>query len=333
MRSLVGFPSGGDETLAGFEKALDGQRSAGWASVTKRLLGSGPVRSQRLFVWIFLPPILLYFGLFSVYPIFSALFISLHRWSLTIPERPFIGLANYTWVLQEPIFVIALKNTAYFAVAYIVLCVAIGLVLGTMIYGFKEPYKSIMQTVCFIPVMTSMVVAAQVFELMYAPGYGILNYLLKFIGLGPYMFTRSTAQVMPSIIAMSVWKSVGYYMVLFIAGLTTIPRSLYEAAWIDGASRLRTFRHITMPLLTPTTLFSLVTGSIGAFQVFGQVYVMTRPRGGPGKSSYVLLLYLFDQGFKYFEMGKASAIAFLMFGVILAVTLFQMRVVRRQFEY
>lgn len=319
--------------MAGFEETLPKRRAISWSSLTRGLLGSGPVRSQRLFVWIFLPLILLYFGLFAVYPIFSAFFISLHRWSLTIPERPFIGLNNYTWVLREPVFLIALKNTAYYAVSYIVLCVIIGLALGTMIYGFREPYKSIMQTVCFIPVMTSMIVVAQVFELMYAPGYGILNYLAKFVGLGPFMFTRSTAQVMPSIIVMGVWKAVGYYMVLFIAGLTTIPRSLYEAAWIDGASRFQAFRRITLPLLTPTTLFSLVTGSISAFQVFAQVYVMTRPRGGPGKSSYVLLLYLFDQGFQYFEMGKASAIAFLMFAVILAVTLFQMRVVRRQFEY
>jgi len=286
-----------------------------------------------VFVWLCLPPILLYFAFFALYPIFSAFFISLHRWSLTIPERPFIGLDNYTWVLKEPVFLIALKNTAYYAAAYIVLCVAIGLALGTMIYGFREPHKSIMQTIFFVPVMTSMIVVAQVFELMYAPGYGILNYLLKSVGLGPYMFTRSTTQVMPSIIAMGVWKSVGYYMVLFIAGLTTIPRSLYEAAWIDGASRWQAFRRITLPLLTPTMLFSLVTGSISAFQVFSQVYVMTQPRGGPGKSSYVLLLYLFDQGFQYFEMGKASAIAFLMFAVILAVTLFQMRVIRRQFEY
>ena len=321
-----------DKTLMGVEAART-RRSVGWRFLSRRLLGSGVTRSQMAFIWIFLPPILLYFAFFAVYPIFSALYISLHRWSLLNADHPFIGLGNYIWVLQDSVFLIALKNTLYFAVAYIGLCVGIGLALGTLVYGFKEPFKSIMQTVYFLPVMTSMVVVAQVWELMYMPGYGILNYFLKFFDLGPFMWTRSTTQVMPAIIIMSVWKSVGYYMVLFIAGLTTIPRSLYEAAWIDGASRWQTFRRITLPLLTPTTLFCLVTGSIGAFQVFTQVYVMTSPRGGPGKSSYVLLLYLFEQGFQYFEMGKASAIAFIVFVLILLITLFQMRVLREQFQY
>jgi ABC-type sugar transport system permease subunit len=138
---------------------------------------------------------------------------------------------------------------------------------------------------------------------------------------------------MPAIILMSTWKNLGYFAILFIAGLTTIPRALYEAAWIDGASRWQAFRLVSLPLLRPTTLFCLVTGSIGAFQVFTQVYVMTRPPGGPGKSSYVLLLYLFDHGFEYFEMGVASAVAFIMFAFILAVTLVQMRVLREQFQY
>ena len=314
-------------------EAIVRPRSKGWSSLAGRLLGRGPTRSQRLFVWFCLPPILLYFALFSVYPIFSALYISLHRWSLVNPKRPFIGLDNYVTALRSPLFLIALKNTLYFAVAYIALCVLIGLTLGIFLFGFREPYKGTLQTVFFIPVMTSMVVVAQVWELIYMPGYGILNYLLKFIDLGPFMWTRSTTQVMPSLIIMSVWKSVGYYMVLFLAGLTTIPRTLYEAAWIDGASRWQSFRRITLPLLTPTTLFCLVTGSIGAFQMFTQVYTMTSPRGGPGKSSYVLLLYVYEQGFQYFEMGKASAMAFIMFGLILLITLFQMRVLRQRFQY
>lgn len=319
--------------MAGSEETLPKRRPIGWSSLARSLLGSGPTRSQRLFAWLCISPILLYFALFSVYPIFSALYISLHRWSLVNPSRPFIGLENYLTVLRDPVFLISLKNTVYFSVAYIALCVLIGLALGTLLFGLRDPFKTILQTVFFIPVMTSMVVVAQVWELIYAPGYGILNYLLKFIGLGPYLFTRSTTQVMPSIVVMSVWKAVGYYMVLFLAGLTTIPRSLYEAAWIDGASRWQAFRRVTLPLLTPTILFSLVTGSIGAFQVFTQVYSMTNPRGGPGKASYVMLLYVYDHGFQYFEMGRASAMAFVMFGFILLVTLFQMRVLRERFQY
>jgi ABC-type sugar transport system permease subunit len=274
-------------------------------------------------------PILLYFGLFSFYPILSAFYISLHRWSLVDRNRPFVGVDNYVWVFRDPIFAVSLKNTLYYAVAYVVLCVSIGLILGTLVYGFKEPLKSIVQTICFIPVMTSVVIAAQLWEFMYAPGYGILNYLLSFIGLGPFMWARSSTQVIPAIVIMSLWKNVGYYMILFIAGLTTIPPSLYEAAWIDGASRWQAFWQVTLPLLMPTTLFSLVTGSIGAFQVFAAAVLLR----APGKSGYVMLQYLYHQGFSFFEMGRASAIAFVMFSFILLVTLFQMRLLRPQFQY
>lgn len=299
------------------------------------LLGTGPVRSQLIFGWVCLVPILAYYAFFAVYPIFSAFWVSLHRWSLTVPRRPFVGVDNYVWVLNDGTFWISLTNTLYYAVAFVTASILIGLALGTLIWGFKEPYKSILQTIVFFPVMTSMVVAAQVWELMYDPGYGILNHLLRAVGLSTHMWLRSPNEVMPSIIIMSVWKHVGYYAVLFIAGLTTIPQELYEVAWIDGASRWQTFWHIVLPLLAPTTVFCLVTGSIGAFQVFTQVYASTSAVGigGPGKASYVLLLYLYDHGFKYFEMGRASAIAFVLFGLVLVVTLIQMRLMRERFQY
>ncbi|MBI2938913.1 MAG: sugar ABC transporter permease [Chloroflexi bacterium] len=312
-------------------KAAHAPPLQGSRSRLSQLVGSGPTRSQTIFGWIWLTPILLYFAYFSYYPIFSALSMSFHRWSLTIPERPFIGLGNYVWVFNDPTFWISLTNTLYFAAVYVAACLVLGLVLGTLIFSFREPFKSIMQTVVFLPVMTSMVVAAQVWDLMYMPGYGILNYLLGFVGLGPYMWLQSPQTVMPAIIILSVWKGLGYFVVLFIAGLTTIPYHLYEAASIDGASPFQAFWRISLPLLTPTTLFCLVTGSIGAFQVFTQVYATTR--GGPGKASHVLLLYLYDHGFRFFEMGRASAIAFILFGLVLIVTLIQLRLLRSQFQY
>ena len=316
------------ETVVRSEAILERRQA-----LARTLFGSGPIRSQMIFVWICVPPIVLYFAAFYLYPIFSALRISVQRYSLMVPEHPFIGFQNYLWAFRDPVFWIAFKNTLYFAVFYVVLSVSIGLALGVLVYGFKQPFKSIMQTTCFIPVMTSMVVASQVWELMYMPGYGILNYALKFIGVGPFLWTASTTQVMPSIIAMSVWKATGYYMVLFIAGLTGVPRPLYEAAWIDGASRWQTFWRVSLPLLVPTVLFSLVTGSIGAFQVFTQVWVMTNPPGGPGKSSYVLLLQVYDRGFRYYELGKASAICFILFVMVFLVTLVQSNLLKEQFEY
>lgn len=321
-----------DKTTIGVEDAQV-HSSPQQHSILSRLLGTGINRSQTIFVWICLAPILAYFAVFAIYPILATFYMSLHRWSLINPERPYIGLENYYWMLDDPVFVIALKNTILFAVVYLTMCVIIGLVLALLLFNMREPFRSIMQTTLFLPVIVSMIVVAHVWELMYAPGYGILNYFLNFVGLGPFLWTRSTSQVMPSIIMMSVWKGLGYFVVLFVAGLTTIPRSLYEAAWIDGASRWQTLRWITLPLLTPITLFILVIGSIDAFQVFTQVYILTDPPGGPGKSSYTLLIYLFDHGFQNFEMGRASAIAIIMFLLIFMITLFQRRVMRQQFEY
>jgi multiple sugar transport system permease protein len=311
--------------------AVGAARESAARSFLRWLHLTGPIRSQTLFGWASLLPILLYFCFFSIYPIISALYISLHRWSLVAPNKPFIGLGNYLYVVNDPTFRIALNNTLYFAVTFVTLSVVIGLVLGTVIFGLREPYKSLMQTTAFLPVMTSVVVTAQVWELIYEPSYGILNYALRLVGLGPYLWLRSSTEVLPAIIVMTVWKSLGYYIVLFIAGLTTIPQEMYEAASIDGASKLQAFRNISLPLLMPTILFCVVTGSIGAFQVFAQVYATTR--GGPGKSSQVLLLYLYEHGFVYFEMGRASAVAFILFALVLVITLVQMRYLRERFQY
>jgi ABC-type sugar transport system permease subunit len=188
-----------------------------------------------------------------------------------------------------------------------------------------------MRGVIFMPVVTSMVAVSLMFVWLYQPMYGVLNYVLEFVGLGPYDFLNSPTQVMPSIVAMSVWKSVGYTMVLFLAGLTTIPSELYEAARVDGASGLQSFIHITIPLLKPTTLFALVTGMIGGFQVFTQIYVMTG--GGPGTASRTLVMHIYETGFKFFEMGRASALAFLLFALVLVITILQLKYLRADFEY
>ena len=161
--------------------------------------------------------------------------------------------------------------------------------------------------------------------------FGILNYFLGFLGLGPFDWLSSPTQALPSIILMSVWKAVGYTMVIFLAGLTTIPREYYEAAQVDGASGWQLFRGITLPLLKPTTLFVIVTGMIGGFQVFTQVFVMTR--GGPGTATRVLVMHIYDAGFRYFEMGEASALAFIQFAIIFIITFLQVRYFREEFEY
>ncbi len=176
-----------------------------------------------------------------------------------------------------------------------------------------------------------MVAVALMFTWLYEPRTGVLNYLLSFINVGPFLWLRSTTMVMPALIATAVWRSVGYSMVIFTAGLLSIPVVLYDASSVDGAGRWLTFRHVTLPLLKPTMLFMFVTTTINGFQVFVEPWLMSG--GGPGTASRVLMLEVFDQGFRFFQMGTASALAVYLFLIISIVAFFQMRYLRDSFEF
>lgn len=288
-------------------------------------------KKQNYFIIAGLLPIIIYFAIFSIYPILSAFFISLHKWNLLDKTRPFLGLDNYMWAIHDPIFWISMKNTLYFAFFYVVVGTVLGLLLAVFVNNLRKPFIPLMRGVIFTPVVTSMVAVSLIFVWLYQPMFGVLNYILSFVGLGPYDWLNSPTQVIPSIIIMSVWKSVGYTMVIFIAGLTTIPREFKEAADVDGATPLWSFFHITLPLLRPTTLFVMVTGMIQAFQVFTQIYVMTQ--GGPGTASRTMVMHIYEVGFDFFEMGRASALTFFLFAVIMMATLLMLKNFKANFEY
>lgn len=301
-------------------------------SLGSKRLHLSPGRAKQVqFIVLGLAPVLIYFFVFSIYPVFSAFYISLHRWGLLDLKRPFVGWDNYVWAFNDPVFWISIRNTFYYALYYVLWGSILGLVLALFVNSLREPFVTMMRGIVFMPVVTSMVAVSLMFVWLYQPMYGVLNYVLGLVGLGPYQFLNSSSQVMPSIVAMSVWKTVGYTMVLFLAGLTTIPSEYYEAAKVDGASGLRSFIHITLPLLKPTTLFVLVTGMIGGFQVFTQIYVMTG--GGPGTASRTLVMHIYETGFKFFEMGRASALAFVLFALVLVITIIQLKYFKADFEY
>ncbi len=299
----------------------------------KRGLASlSTTKAKRMtFIWGSLTPIMAYFIIFSVIPILSSFYFSLHKWPLLGRERPFVGLGNYIDVIQDPRFWISLKNTIYFAVAYMLFVIVIGLAMALLVNSLSSVARSIFRPLYFAPQVTSAVAVALMFAWLYQPRWGVLNYLLAFIGLGPFMWLQSSSQVMPAIIITGVWEAVGYSMVIFTAGLLNIPTDLYEAAAIDGASGWLTLRRITLPLLQPTTLFMLVTSMIGGFQVFTEVWLMSR--GGPGTASRVLVLEIYDQGFRYFEMGRASTMAFYLFIIIAVIAYLQLRFLRERFEF
>lgn len=303
-----------------------------------RMVKSAPARRKHhnqivrtRFVVLGLLPIMIYFLVFSVYPILSAFYISLRDWNLMAREHPFVGFANYLWAFRDDVFYISVKNTLYFAVLNVVLGTILGLLVAVFVNSLPKKMIVWMRGTLFTPVVTSMVAVSLMFEWLYQPSHGVLNYWFGLVGLGPFKFLTSPTQVIPSIVAMTVWKNLGYNMVLFIAGLTTIPRDMYEAAEVDGANKWWQFWHITLPLLKPTTLFVLVTSMISSFQAFTQIYNMSR--GGPGTASRTMVMHIYETAFRFFEMGRASAVAFVLFAIIMLVTVLQMRVFRSDLEY
>ena len=287
--------------------------------------------SKKRFVISGLVPILTLFILIYVYPIFSAFFISLSNWKLLSKNRSFIGFDNYIKVIFDPVFQKSFINTVYFVAAYLFLTLFLGLGLALFINSLKKPYQTLLQVILFLPVVTITVAATLIWQWMYVPSFGIYNYLLGFLNIGPLKFLKSSSTVMPSIIIMTIWKWLGVNVVIFLAGLQSIPEQYYEAAKIDGAGPFLIFKRITLPMLKPTLEYISVTTILAAMQVFTEVFMLTA--GGPGIASRVVAFHIYEVGFKFLKIGEASAAAFILFAFILLMTIFQFRVFRREELY
>jgi multiple sugar transport system permease protein len=239
----------------------------------------------------------------------------------------FMGFHNYVRILETPLFWTALKNTFYFVLVGGPLSVAASLGAALMVNSKLARFKSFFRTVYFLPVVTSLVAVAVVWRYLYHPAHGLLNLFLSWFGVAPIDWLGNPAIAMPAIIILAVWKNFGYNMLIFIAGLQNIPDDLYEAARIDGAGAWRQFVDITIPMLAPTTVFVVMITIIGYFQLFAEPYVMTE--GGPMNATTSIVLMMYEQGFRWWNMGFAAAIAFVLFVVILFFSLVQMLIQRR----
>ncbi|HLF96836.1 MAG TPA: sugar ABC transporter permease [Methylococcaceae bacterium] len=238
----------------------------------------------------------------------------------------FAGLENYRRLLDEPLFWIALKNTLYFVLVGGPLSVAVSLCAALLVNHPLARFRTLFRSLLFLPVVTTLVAVAVVWRYLYHPRYGFLNYALGLLGVEPVDWLGDPAWAMPAIILMAIWKNFGFNMVIFVAGLQNIPERLYEAAALDGASDARQFWHITLPMLAPTFLFVTVITLIGYFQLFAEPYVMTQ--GGPSNATLSVVLLMYQEGFKWWNMGQAAAIALVLFLFILAGTLLQLRLRR-----
>ncbi len=278
--------------------------------------------NARRTAYLFLLPNFLGFAVFTLFPIIAALGLCFVRWDFSTQMR-FVGFGNFLRLFRDETFKISFYNTVYYTLISVPLTMVISLLLAVLLNKLVKGIK-ILRTVYFFPYITSMVAIAIVWNMLYNPSMGPINGFLRVIGVSnPPGWTATSAWAMPAIIIMSVWKQIGYYMVIYLAGLQGIPGYLYEAATIDGANSFQKFRYITLPMLTPTTFFVSIMLIIGSFKIFTQVMVMTD--GGPGRATNVLVLYIYRQAFDYFRFGYASAIAMVLFLIVITITIIQFK--------
>ncbi|MDS4030570.1 MAG: sugar ABC transporter permease [Candidatus Contendobacter sp.] len=291
---------------------------------------TGHQRHATLSAGIFLAPALLLIAIFFFLPVLAALLLSFTDFDIyalgDLNRLRFIGFANYLQLLQSPLFWTALGNTLYFMLVGGPLSVAISLGAALLVNARLTRFSGFFRTAFFLPVVTTLVAVAVAWRYLYHPRYGLLNYGLSLLSIDPIDWLGDPDWAMPAIILMAVWKNFGFNMIIFIAGLQNIPPQFYEAARIDGANAWRRFRHITLPLLGPTFLFVALMTMIGYFQVFAEPYVMTE--GGPANRTLSVVLLMYEEGFRWWNMGYASAAAFVLFVLILAGTVLQLQLRR-----
>ena len=281
--------------------------------------------------WLFLAPALVVLGVFFLLPVLAALILSLTDYDLyalaDIRNLRFVGFDNYWELLHRPLFWSALGHTVYFVAVGVPLSMGASMGAALLLNSPLARCKPLFRTALFAPVVTTVVAVAVIWRYLFNTKYGMANHVLDLVGIQPIDWLGDPRWAMPTIILFAVWKNFGYNMIIFLAGLQAIPPDLYEAARIDGASSWRQFRHITLPMLKPTLLMVAILTVSGYFQLFAEPYVMTE--GGPLQSTVSVLYLMYDEGFKWWNLGSASAVAFLLFLLMFAVTVLMVKLSRR----
>ncbi|MDP4200453.1 MAG: sugar ABC transporter permease [Bacteroidota bacterium] len=282
-------------------------------------------RSGSSIAYWYLAPILIGLMVFTIGPVIASLGLSLTHYEIGLAPK-LIGLANYQSLLSSQLFWQVAEQTFYYALLYVPVSIGVSLALASLIEK-KTRGIALFRTIYFLPVVTSTVAAAIIWSWLYNGDVGLLNYLLSLLGISGPQWLRDPHWAMPAIALMSVWKNAGYNMMILLAGLAQVPSDYHEAARLDGAGAFRRFRTITLPLLSPVLFFVLIVTTIGAFQVFEQTYVMTN--GGPGTSTLTLSYYIWQTAFEFFDLGRAAALGYLFFLIVLVFTFLQFRARKR----
>ncbi len=285
---------------------------------------------EALTGWVTVLPALTVQVIFIYLPLAWAFYVSFFSWNMIRPMR-YVGLRNYERLFSSPDFWNSMGVTGIYILGTVIPSVIIGLLLAALLNIEWIKGRGLFRTLFYIPVVTSMAAAAVIWGWLYEPNFGLVNYFLSIFGISNIKWLSDPNYALLALIIVGVWKRIGYNMVLFLAGLQTIPKTYYEAAEIDGATPWRKFVNITLPLLSPTTLFVFIMQFIASFRVFVSVSVMTS--GGPAKSTQVITYYLYENAFKYLKFGYASAVAVVMFAMMVVFTLIQFRASKGRVHY
>ena len=287
------------------------------------------MKKQRA-AWCFVAPALIVITVFFFIPVLAALVMSLTDFDIyalaDIKNLRFVGIQNYVQLVQTPLFWQALGNTTYFVVFGVPLSLFLSLICAIFVHSKLAYFKGFFRTALFAPVVTSLVAVAVIWRYLFHTRYGYINYALDSLGIHPIDWLGNPHVAMPAIIVFAVWKNFGYNMIIILAALQSIPEDIYEAARIDGAKAITAFRYITYPMLGPTLLMVSIMTMAGYFQLFAEPYVMTQ--GGPVQSTVSVLYFMYEEGFKWWNLGVASAVAFVLFFIMFLITMLQIRIAK-----
>lgn len=286
---------------------------------------------ERINIFLLLLPWILTFLVFWAYPVIYSFILSLSEYKTLSNESTFIGLGNYIALLSDDTFLKALSNTLIFVGVTVPITTMLATVLAVMVDRTDGKFKEFLKAAYFLPSVTSLVVIALIFKNLYSKE-GYINTLMQMVGMEGQSagWLQSVESALPAIMAMDIWIATGYYMIIVLAGLQTIPKDLYEAADISGASAWQQFKSITIPMLKPTLLFIIVVNTIKSFQIFIEIYVMTK--GGPLNETVTMVYLVYRDAFEMADkMGYASAVAYVLFFIIMMITLFQMKLLKEKY--
>jgi sn-glycerol 3-phosphate transport system permease protein len=280
--------------------------------------------------YLYILPTFFFLFFFTHWPILRTFYVSLFKWNLATPKREFVGLANYGQAWSASLFWEVLRNNIVFAVGTVPLTLALALALALLI-NQKIRGLAVYRALLFYPTMIPMAAAAMIWLWILTPNYGLLNYYGRWFGLPDIHWLGDSKLALWALVLVGVWKRVGYYMVIYLAGLQVIPEHLYEAAVIEGANPWQRFWRVTFPLLSPTTFFVGIMAVIDSFQAIDQVYLMTG--GGPGNTTNLFIFYIYQNAFRFFDMGYASAVSAVLFLILLGLTILAFRTLHRRVHY